>query len=458
MLFAGIDWADRWLDIAVLDKAGRPLLEQRIVYATTPDPVAAYLALLQPLARRWRSTVTGIEEIGLPFARALSAADMKVVHVDPTRAARHRTALGIPKNDRADARMIADLARQGIARPVVESSAASQALRVITHAYRAAVRDRMAAAHALRATLSRAWPTAITAWPATRGGLGNPQALAILLAAPGPRAASRLTRTHLADLLRGAGRTRGTDREAERLHLHFNRPAMLLHPLVEEAEAVRIADLTATLTAAVDRAARLEAQTADHYARQQHHHITAGISGIGTILGAQLLSEIGDRPHERFGSGRALAAYAGVAPVTWASGTTARVSLRRASSTLLRSTLHLAAFSWAMHSPGASAYYRKRREAGDAHATALRKLGRRLVLCLYHCMTTQTPYDDAAAFGYAPGEAPVLGRKPPLGDAEIAYARELLLLPGSRLAEVGRALGVSAQTIRRYVLGEPRSR
>ncbi|MYR63753.1 transposase, partial [Streptomyces sp. SID625] len=280
MLFAGIDWADRWLDIAVLDKAGRPLLEQRIVYATTPDPVAAYLALLQPLARRWRSTVTGIEEIGLPFARALSAADMKVVHVDPTKAARHRTALGIPKNDRADARMIADLARQGIARPVVDSSPQSQALRVMTHAYRAAIRDRTAAVHALRAALSRAWPQAVTAWPATRGGLANPQAFAVLLAAPGPRAASRLTRAQLADLLRGAGRTRGTDREAERLRLHFCQPAMLLHPLVEDAQAVRIADLATTLAAAADRAGRLEAQTADHYARQQHHHITVGIPGI----------------------------------------------------------------------------------------------------------------------------------------------------------------------------------
>ncbi|MYR56202.1 hypothetical protein GTY54_08035 [Streptomyces sp. SID625] len=73
-------------------------------------------------------------------------------------------------------------------------------------------------------------------------------------------------------------------------------------------------------------------------------------------------------------------------------------------------------------------------------------------------MTNQTSYDDAAAFGYIPGEAPALGREPPLGDAEIAHARELLLLPGSTIAGAGRALGISAQTIRRYVPGEPRSR
>ncbi|MFB8352862.1 transposase [Streptomyces niveus] len=46
------------------------------------------------------------------------------------------------------------------------------------------------------------------------------------------------------------------------------------------------------------------------------------VPGIVTILGVRLLAEIGDRPVERFGSGRSLAAYAGVAPVTWASGQT----------------------------------------------------------------------------------------------------------------------------------------
>ncbi|MFE0184468.1 transposase [Streptomyces olivaceus] len=60
---------------------------------------------------------------------------------------------------------------------------------------------------------------------------------------------------------------------------------------------------------------------------------------------------MGDRPAERFGSGRSLAAYAGVAPVTWTSGQTVRVAFRRASSVHLRSILHAVAFSMISHSP-----------------------------------------------------------------------------------------------------------
>ncbi|MFD6967209.1 IS110 family transposase [Streptomyces sp. NPDC059949] len=459
MLFVGCDWSDKWLDFAVLDSAGTVVAERRITYADSPDPVAEYMTVLAPLARRWRSAITGIEDTNILFARALTEAGMAVVHVDPTRAARHRSALGIAKSDRADAKTIAGMVRSGVHRPVVESSPDAQALRAIAHAHRAAVADRVKGVHALRAALTRIWPTAASAWPTRIGGLRGPQARAVIAAAPGPRAASRLTRACLADLLRQAGRTRTVDAEAERLHLAFCRPVMLLDPRVEDAESVRIKDLVAVLDRAVSRTTALEGELQTYYGRHRFHAATAGIPGIGPILGAHLLAEIGDRPMERFGSGRSLAAYAGVAPITWASGTTTRVAFRRASSVHLRSTLHAAGFSMAMHSPGAQDYYRRRRDAGDAHATAVRKLGRRLVLCLYHCMTTGLPYDDAIAFAYDPGEpgAPVLRRSGPLDPDEIAHASEFLASTGATVVAVAKNLGVSTQTIYRHVLGRPRT-
>ncbi|WP_164764518.1 hypothetical protein [Streptomyces lydicus] len=90
MLFAGCDWSDRWLDVAVLDRSGAVLGETRIVYADSPDPVACYREFLALLGRRWRATVTGIEDVHILFARSLAASGMEVVHVDSTRASRHR--------------------------------------------------------------------------------------------------------------------------------------------------------------------------------------------------------------------------------------------------------------------------------------------------------------------------------------------------------------------------------
>lgn len=460
MLYAGCDWSDRWLDVAVLDRSGVVLGETRIVYADSPDPVARFKEFLAPLGRRWRATVTGIEDVNILFARSLAASGMAVVHVDPTRAARHRAALGIPKTDRADARLIASLVLAGECRLVVAHSPAAEALRVVAHAHRAAVADRVEAVHVLRAALVRLWPAAVSAWPTSVGGLLSAQARAVLAAAPSPSAAAGLGRQRLAALLTRAGRTRAVEDEAERLHLIFCRPLMLLDPQVEAAEAVRIRHLVTAVDQAVQRSDALAPELGDRYAAHRHHALVSGLPGIGTILGAYLLAEIGDRPVERFGSGRSLAAYAGVAPVTWASGQTVRVAFRRASSTYLRSTMHTAAFSMANHSPGAQAYYRRRRDAGDTHATALRKLGRKVILSLYYCMASGAPYNDAIAFGYDPAslDTPALQRAKPLDEEEIVRARDMLADPQSTVTATARAFGVSRQTIYRHVLGRPRSR
>ncbi|MGW5096340.1 IS110 family transposase [Streptomyces nodosus] len=460
MLFAGCDWSDQWLDVAVVDRSGSVLGETRIVYAESPDPVARYREFLTPLGRRWRATVTGIEDVNLLFARSLAASGMEVVHVDPTRVARHRLARGISKTDRADARLIASMTLAGEYRPLVVNSPEAEALRVVAHAHRAAVAHRAEALHSLRAALMRFWPAAVSAWPTSVGGLRSSQARAVLTAAPSPRAAAQLDRTSLAALLIKAGRRRTVQDEAERLRMVFSRPVMLLDPRVEGAEALRIGHLLAALDHAVRRADELHRDLAEHYTAHPSHPLVAGAPGIGAVLGAYLLAEIGDRPVERFGSGRSLAAYAGVAPVTWASGQTVRVAFRRASSTHLRSTLHAAAFSMVSHSPGAHAYYTMRRANGDAHATALRKLGRKIVLCLYHCMTSGLPFEDAIAFGYDPasGNAPSRPRRLPLDEVQIAQARDMLATPGTTVTATARILGVSTQTIYRHVLGRPRPR
>ncbi|MEU9189846.1 IS110 family transposase [Streptomyces sp. NPDC048484] len=460
MLFAGCDWSDQWLDVAVIDRSGAVLGETRIVYAESPDPVARYREFLAPLGRRWRATVTGIEDVNILFARSLAASGMNVVHVDPTRAARHRMARGISKTDRADARLIASMTLAGEYRPLVANSPEAQALRVVAHAHRAAVAHRVEALHSLRAALMRIWPAAVWAWPAGVGGLRSRQARAVLTAAPSPRAAARLDRTSLAALLTAAGRKRTVQDEAERLRMIFSRPVMLLDSRVEAAEALRLGHLLATLDHAVRRADDLQRDLAQHYTAHPFHPLVTGVPGVGDILGAYLLAEIGDRPVERFGSGRSLAAYAGVAPVTWASGHTVRVTFRRASSTHLRSTVHAVAFSMVSHSPGAQAYYKMRRCAGDAHATALRKLGRKIVLCLYRCMTSGLPYEDATAFGYDPtaDRAPSRPSRKPLDEEQIALARDMLAAPGTTVTATARTFGVSTQTIYRHVLGRYRAR
>ncbi|MGW8452456.1 IS110 family transposase [Streptomyces niveus] len=397
-MFGGIDWADRWLDCAVVRRDGARLGHRRIVYAETADPVGDYLAFLRTCNRtRWRTIPTAIEDPNILFAQALAGAGMPVVHVDPTLAARARKAAtvgGVTKSDRSDAYLLAGMLRTGRFATVPVNSPAAQAIQVLARAQDDAAQSRVRILHQMRATLLTYHPAAVTAW---RQGLRHPQARAVLAAAPSPRTAAGLTRGQFADALVAGGRWRTVADEAERLHLHFRRPALRTHPTVEEARAMEMLGLLADLNHACMRAEKLARQAAAAFTAHPHHRTITSFPGIGDLLGSRILGEIGDDP-TRFPDARALCAYAGVVPVTWASGTEARVSLRRAANHHLRNALYQAAFCSLTRSPGAAAYYQQQRGRGATHNTALRNVGAKLLRCLYRCLERDLLYDESAAF------------------------------------------------------------
>ena len=130
-------------------------------------------------------------------------------------------------------------------------------------------------------------------------------------------------------------------------------------------------------------------------------HPDAGIitsfPGLGALTGARVLAEIGD-DRSRFQDAKGLKAYAGAAPITRASGKTRSVTHRRIKNNRLNAAGYIWAFSALTASPGARAHYDRRKDTGDRHAAAQRNLFNRLLGCLWHCLTTGQPYDEATAF------------------------------------------------------------
>lgn len=399
-MFAGIDWSDAWVDCAVIRRDGSPLGYTRIVYDETRDPVGDYLAFLRAHNRTWSRTIpTAIEDPNLLIVDELLARGMTVIHVDPTIAARARKAASAggeeKKSDRADAFLLAHMIRRGDFTPLVRSSPEIRALRVLVHAEQKAAASRTRALHVLRAVLTSYHPAAVTAWPTL--GLRHRQARAVLAVASSPTAAAQLSLAEYADALRRGGRWRTVEAEAERLRLLFRRPAMRTHPAVEEARAVEMLGVLDDVNRATARAAGLAAQAAGAFARHPHYPIVVSFPGIGDLLGARIVGEIGDVPGQF--TARGLCAYGGVTPVTWSSGTVVRTSVRRSANGTLRRALTMAAFTSVAHSPGAAARYRACRARGAAHFTALRVVATRIARCLHHCLHHGALYDEAAAWG-----------------------------------------------------------
>jgi transposase len=131
-------------------------------------------------------------------------------------------------------------------------------------------------------------------------------------------------------------------------------------------------------------------QQAEHYLSQP---------GLGVILGARLLGEVGDDPH-RFIDAKARRNYAGTSPITRASGTRRVVLARYARNRRLGDAVHQWAFCAMRGSPGARAYYQALRTRGTGHQAALRQLGNRLVGILHGCLKTNTTYDETTAWAH----------------------------------------------------------
>jgi len=124
----------------------------------------------------------------------------------------------------------------------------------------------------------------------------------------------------------------------------------------------------------------------------------ASLPGGGRKLAPRLLGELGaDR--SVFESAQALQCYAGTAPVTRQSGRSRFVKLRRACNKVLRATVHLWADESRHDCAWAQAYYRRKKEQGKNHATALRYLARRWLKILWRMGRDRRPYHESHHMG-----------------------------------------------------------
>ena len=117
------------------------------------------------------------------------------------------------------------------------------------------------------------------------------------------------------------------------------------------------------------------------------------IPGIGHVLGAQIVSEIGDV--RRFHSAAAIVKYAGINPSINQSGkfSSDENHITKQGSPYLRRALYLAAMAQLKLKTPFYDYYAKKRADGKSHREALIAVSRKLVHVIYAVLSKQEPYD-----------------------------------------------------------------
>jgi transposase len=121
-------------------------------------------------------------------------------------------------------------------------------------------------------------------------------------------------------------------------------------------------------------------------------HLT-DIKGIGPVLAASLVAEIGDI--SRFPRLEALVAYAGIDPTVFSSGefTATEAHMSKRGSPHLRRALWLAAVSASRSNPDLAAYLQRRLDQGKPWGTAMGAVARKLLSRIYVILKHNRPYE-----------------------------------------------------------------
>ncbi len=147
-----------------------------------------------------------------------------------------------------------------------------------------------------------------TGWPWSPSG-----ARVVLALAPTPAKAAKLTLAQLRAALKRSGRTRGFDTETARLREIFRSEYARHRPAVEDAFGQQLLALLKQLDAACQAADDLTTAAEAAFKEHADSEILPSFPGLGPLLGARLLAEIGD-DRTRFADARALKSYAPARP------------------------------------------------------------------------------------------------------------------------------------------------
>jgi len=399
VLFVGDDWAEAHHDVELVNAEGTVLARRRL-----PEGVAGLAALHALVADHLGEAdepdqvLVGIETDRGPWVQALIAAGYTVYPINPVQVARYRQRHGVggAKSDPGDAHVLAEIVRLDRAhhRPAAGDSAVAEAVRLAARAHQTMIWTRQRSTNTLRSLLREFYPAALVA---VGDELAGRDALAVLAAAPDPQRGRKLTPARVAGLLRKAGRQRNLDRRADQIVAALRAEQLPARPGLEAVYAVSVSALVAVLKEMVTQTAVLEEQVRQGFGQHPDAEIYLSQPGLGAILAARVLAEMGDDPH-RYADARARKNYAGMAPITKASGTKRVVLARYARNRRLADALYQQAFAALTASPGARASYDRHRARGATHHQALRALANRLVGILHGCLTHRTLYDEHTAW------------------------------------------------------------
>lgn len=390
LFHVGIDWAAETHAVCVLNDAGKIKSTFTITHSA-----AGFADLIRRLGKLGdRADVpVAMERPDGRLVDALLDAGHPVVPVSPNaiKAWRDGEVVSGAKSDAGDALVIAEYLRlrQHRLRVAVPFSDQTMALRTAVRTRTDLVEMRVAATNQLSALLDMHWPGA----KAIFADVESPIALKFLTRYPTPATAARLGEKRIAAFCAANGYT-GRRPASELLTRLRDAPAGITSPALTDALKHAVLTMVTVLTALNAAVKDLDKTVITHLGEHPDGEIFTSLPRSGQINAAQMLAEWGDC-REAYDCADAVAALAGLTPVTKESGKHRAVTFRWACNTRFRVAMTTFADNSRHASPWAADIYNRARANGKDHPHAIRILARSWTRVIYRCWQDRVPYEAA---------------------------------------------------------------
>jgi transposase len=384
--FTALDWASDHHDVVVVDRSGVITAEFRFAHS------AAGWAEFTDKMKPFTGCPLALETSSGPAVDQLLRRDWKLYPVNPKAAERYRErkAPSGTKSDRHDVWSLADALRtDGHAwRPLLPQDEATATLRALCRDEIGLIEQRTALVNQLQAALHEYYPMAMEAfddWTA-------PYTWAFVKEFPTPAALLRAKKRRWEKFLH-THRLWRPETAPRRMELFARADALPASAAVTSAKSLLATSLVAVLQALERQLDEYRRRINAAFAQHPDHDIFGSLPGAGEKLAPRLLSELGT-VREVYPDADALCCQAGTSPVSHQSGKMNQARIRWACDVVLRHTVHLWADQSRKQSAWAAAYYRRKKEQGHSHASALRCLGKRWLKILWRLWQDRQKYDE----------------------------------------------------------------
>ena len=387
MFYVGIDIAKKNHEASIIDSNGK-LLDKSISFSNSQAGSSKLISLLEKYNISTSNVVIGMEATGhywLSLYSYLLDLEYTVYVINPIQSdAFRKMYIRQTKNDSKDSFVIAQIMRFGEFSTTSLANDDIMSLRQLSR-YRLALVDECSDwKRKCIAILDQVFPEYSKLFSDTFGVTSKE----LLAKYPTPEDMLSVDTQTLTELLSKSSRGRfGALKAAEIKESAKNTFGI---SLARNAFAFQIKQIIAQIDFIEDQLDELEIEIATLL--HQTNDVITSIIGIGDILGAIIISEIGDI--SRFESASQLVAYAGLDSSVKQSGdfigTKTKISKR--GSPYLRRAIWLAATVAAFKDPALSVYYQSLRLRGKHHLTAIGAVARKMTNIIFAVLRDDKPY------------------------------------------------------------------